>query len=82
MRHEILACMPVGEPVLVFCASRKQTQSCAELVAELLPSQCGCGAVSETAKQARSALVMQMQDAMGGFSNTALEKLMLAGNYW
>ena len=66
--------------MLVFCASRKQTQSCAELVAELLPSQPGCEAVSEAAKQARSTLVVQMQDAMGGFSNTALEKLMLAGD--
>ena len=69
--------------MLVFCASRKQTQSCAELLAELLPSQLGCEAASEAAQaaaqEARKALVVQMQDAMGGFSNSALEKLMLAG---
>jgi len=66
--------------VLVFCASRKQTQSCAELLSELLPSQPGCEAVAEAAQEARKALVVNMQDAMGGFSNTALEKLMLAGD--
>ena len=66
--------------MLVFCASRKQTQSCAELLAELLPNQPGCEAVSEAAQEARGALVLQMQEAMGGFSNTALEKLMLSGN--
>ena len=69
-----------GEPVLVFCASRKQTQSCAELLAELLPSQPGCQAVAAAAQEARKALVVNMQDAMGGFSNVALEKLMLAGD--
>lgn len=73
------------DPVLVFCASRQQTQSCAELLAELLPSQPGCGSVSGAVGQARNALVLQMQDSMGGFSNPALEKLMLAGKwapYW
>ncbi|KAL0029501.1 hypothetical protein WJX77_012503 [Trebouxia sp. C0004] len=69
----------LSEPVLVFCASRKQTQSCAELLSELLPSHLGCEAVAEAAQEARKALVVDMQDAMGGFSNTALEKLMLAG---
>ncbi|DBA82486.1 TPA: hypothetical protein ACH3X2_000714 [Trebouxia sp. C0005] len=69
----------LSEPVLVFCASRKQTQSCAELLSELLPSHPGCEAVAEAAQEARKALVMDMQDAMGGFSNAALEKLMLAG---
>lgn len=72
-----------GEPVLAFCASRKQTQSCAELLAELLRGQLSHEPASEAAQaasqEARKALVMQMQDAMGGFSNTALEKLMLAG---
>lgn len=65
--------------MLVFCASRKQTQSCAELLAELLVNQPGCEAASEAAQEARCALVAQMQEAMGGFSNSALEKLMLAG---
>ena len=68
--------------MLVFCASRKQTQSCAELLAELLPSHPGCEAASEAALEARRALVVQMQDSMGGFSNSALEKLMLAGNLY
>lgn len=68
-----------GDPVLVFCASRKQTQSCAELLAELLANHPGCEAASEAAQEARRALVTQMQEAMGGFSNSALEKLMLAG---
>ena len=66
--------------MLVFCASRKQTQSCAELLSELLPSHPGCEAVAEAAQEARKALVVAMQDAMGGFSNAALEKLMLAGD--
>ena len=65
--------------MLVFCASRKQTQSCAELLAELLPHHPGCEAASEAAQEARQALVTQMQESMGGFSNSALEKLMLAG---
>ena len=67
------------DPLLVFCASRQQTQSCAELLAELLPCQPGCKAVPENVHQARQALVGQMQVSMGGFSNPALEKLMLAG---
>ena len=65
--------------MLVFCASRKQCQSCAELLAELLPLEASCAAVGAAAQEARQALVLQMQDAMGGFSNVALEKLMLAG---
>ena len=65
--------------MLVFCASRKQCQSCAELLAELLPLDAACAAVGAAAQEARQALVLQMQDAMGGFSNVALEKLMLAG---
>ena len=30
-----------SDPVLIFCASRKQCQSCAQLVAELLPEMLG-----------------------------------------
>ena len=79
MNEQTFACWYAGEPVLVFCASRKQTQSCAELLAELLPGPLGCAAVAEAAQEVRRALVVKMQDAMGGFSNAALEKLMLAG---
>lgn len=67
--------------MLVFCASRQQTQSAAQLLADLLPTCAGCATVSEEAQHKRQALVTQMQDAMGGFSNTALEKLMLAGRF-
>lgn len=69
------------DPVLVFCASRQQTQSCAELLAELLPSQLGSETIPEAVHQARLAVVQQMQDSMGGFSNPTLEKLMLAGDW-
>ena len=70
-----------GDPVLVFCASRQQTQSAAQLLADLLPTCAGCATVSDEVQQKRQALATQLQDAMGGFSNTALEKLMLAGPF-
>lgn len=37
-------CLLQEDPMLVFCASRKQTQMCAELLADLLPTQPGWAA--------------------------------------
>lgn len=73
-------CLCPGDPVLVFCAYRSQTQSCAQLLAELLPTRAGCDTDIEEMQQKRQALVHQMQDAMGGFSNKMLETLMMAGD--
>ena len=64
--------------MLVFCASRKQTQKCAELLADLLPSQPGCTA-SAASLERRQDLVAHMHAAMGGFTNSTLDKLLLAG---
>ncbi|BDA50034.1 DNA polymerase theta [Coccomyxa sp. Obi] len=72
----------VGEAgsVLVFCASRKQCQSCAELIADLLPGH--VPPVSEEVRQAREDLAEGMRGAMGGFADAALERLMRAGVAW
>lgn len=77
--HQQVLIFLSGDPVLVFCSSRKHCQSCAQLLADLLPMRVGCASVSGEAQDKRKALVTQMQIAMAGFSNTALEKMMLAG---
>ena len=65
--------------MLVFCSSRKHCQSCAQLLADLLPMRVGCASEYEDVQEKRKGLVTQMQIAMAGFSNTVLEKMVLAG---
>ncbi|KAK9789408.1 hypothetical protein WJX73_009184 [Symbiochloris irregularis] len=73
----------VKEPVLVFCASRKQCQSCAQLAADQLPqllSDSGQGTgESQEDVNARRVLVAEMQEAMAGFCSPGMEALLAAG---
>ncbi|KAK9815292.1 hypothetical protein WJX72_001157 [[Myrmecia] bisecta] len=71
-----------GDSVLVFCAGRKQCQSCAELVAELLPEVLQGGSISAEMAAQRALLIEEMKAAMGGFSNASLQKTMAAGVAW
>eukprot|EP00798_Chlamydomonas_sp_ICE-L_P011821 gene11821-33942_t len=65
---------------LVFCAGRAACQSCASLIADLLPGQLGQeGAAPADKVAARLSLIEELRVAMGGHSNTLLERLIADG---
>ncbi|KAK9826374.1 hypothetical protein WJX81_004727 [Elliptochloris bilobata] len=66
-----------GGSVLVFCSSRRQCQSCAALVASLLPRL--LGAPNQAVVAARAGVVEALREAMGGFLSAGLEALIPNG---
>ncbi|GIL55845.1 hypothetical protein Vafri_11347, partial [Volvox africanus] len=66
-----------GHSTLVFCATRNACQGCAGLLAELLPKQ--LPPVSPETFQARRTLLVELQDASGGYLSPELQKLIEAG---
>ncbi len=62
-----------GHSVLIFCGGRRQTQTCAAQVAQLLPAllpPAGAGVAA-----ARRALVMELRDGLMGGGDSQLETL-------
>ena len=68
-----------GDPVLIFCASRKSCHSCAALIADLLPDHLPETDVPPAVATRRTALIQELQDAQGGFGSPEMERLMRAG---
>ena len=68
-----------GDPVLIFCASRKSCHSCAALIADLLPHHLPETKVPPAVATRRTALIQELQEAQGGFVNSEMEGLMCAG---
>ena len=68
-----------GDPVLIFCASRKSCHSCAALIADLLPDHLTETKVPPAVATRRTALIQELQDAQGGFGSPEMERLMRAG---
>ncbi|GLI65409.1 hypothetical protein VaNZ11_008967 [Volvox africanus] len=66
-----------GHSTLVFCATRNACQGCAGLLADLLPKQ--LPAVSPETFEARRTLLVELQDASGGYLSPELQKLIEAG---
>lgn len=68
-----------GDPVLVFCASRKSCHSCAAMIADLLPDHLPETKVPPAVATRRTALIQELRDAQGGFGSPEMERLMHAG---
>lgn len=62
--------------MLVFCASRRACEACAQLLADLLP---GPGADAAAAEQARRGLVLEMEAALGAAVSPRLLHCLLRG---
>ncbi len=80
---DALACLVLEaaeecSPVLVFCASRKATQTCA-LALHARLQEGASSKVLQQKQQERETLVADMRDAMAGFANLELEKVMQSG---
>lgn len=65
-------------PVLVFCASRKSTQTCALALHTRLQAS-GSDTILSDHQAEREALVDEMREAMAGFANLELEQVMQSG---
>ncbi|KAK9835774.1 hypothetical protein WJX74_007629 [Apatococcus lobatus] len=65
-------------PVLVFCASRKSTQTCALALHAKLQAFASTTILSDR-KAEREALITEMREAMAGFANLELEQVMQSG---
>lgn len=62
----------MGAPTLVFCASRRATEACAQLLAELLPSDARDA-------EGRRALLAELSDALGAAPSPALAACIPSG---
>jgi replicative superfamily II helicase len=65
-----------GGSVLVFCGGRAQTQSGASMAAENMVLS---GELKEGTSARREALVLQLQQEMGAFSNPLMENIIMKG---
>ena len=65
-------------PVLVFCASRKSTQTCALALHTRLQAS-GSDTILSDHQAEREALIVEMREAMAGFANLELEQVMQSG---
>ena len=74
----VLEAAEEGSPVLVFCASRKTTQTCA-LALHARLQEAGSSKVLQEKQSEREVLVTEMRDAMAGFANLELERVMQSG---
>lgn len=73
----VLEAAEEASPVLVFCASRKSTQTCAQALHARL--QASGSSVLLDRRIEREALILGMREAMAGFANLELEQVMQSG---
>ena len=65
-------------PVLVFCASRKSTQTCALALHARLQAS-GSMSILLAKRNERETLITEMRESMAGFANLELEQVMQSG---